>query len=144
MADVILRPIDDSDLDDRAAFDAHISMDRCSAAGAFDNQRSAHGDEPHHVVGQAIGDFYRDRRRDDLTLISFTGQGLKDDDGHLYLAMADTARDNLLFTALPACPGRRCWCSTAVTAGRSRPGGTRRPTPRCTPWNGSTAAAGPC
>jgi WD40 repeat protein len=58
--------------------------------------------EPHHVVGQAIGDFYRDRRRDDLTLLYFTGHGLKDDDGHLYLAMADTAGDNLLFTALSA------------------------------------------
>ncbi len=58
--------------------------------------------EPHHVVGQAIGDFYRDRRRDDLTLLYFTGHGLKDDDGRLYLAMADTARDNLLFTALSA------------------------------------------
>lgn len=58
--------------------------------------------EPHHVVGQAIGDFYRGRRRDDLTLLYFTGHGLKDDEGRLYLAMADTARDNLLFTALSA------------------------------------------
>ncbi len=58
--------------------------------------------EPHHVVGQAIGDFYRGRRRDDLTLLYFTGHGLKDDDGRLYLAMTNTLRDNLLFTGLPA------------------------------------------
>ncbi|MFD8492644.1 caspase family protein [Amycolatopsis sp. NPDC059657] len=58
--------------------------------------------EPHHRVGQAIGDFYRDRRRDDLTLLYFTGHGLKDDDGRLYLAMTNTLRDNLLFTGLPA------------------------------------------
>jgi hypothetical protein len=58
--------------------------------------------EPHHRVGQAIGEFYRDRRRDDLTLLYFTGHGLKDDDGRLYLAMTDTLRDNLLFTGLAA------------------------------------------
>ncbi|MET8082094.1 caspase family protein [Streptomyces sp. NPDC005303] len=58
--------------------------------------------EPHHRVGEAIGDFYRDRRRDDLTLLYFTGHGLKDDDGQLYLAMSNTRRDSLLFTALPA------------------------------------------
>jgi hypothetical protein len=58
--------------------------------------------EPHHRVGEAIGDFYRDRRRDDLTLLYFTGHGLKDDDGRLYLAMSDTLRDNLLFTSLSA------------------------------------------
>lgn len=58
--------------------------------------------EPHYRVGEAIGDFYRDRRRDDLTLLYFTGHGLKDDDGRLYLAMTNTRRDSLLFTSLPA------------------------------------------
>jgi len=56
--------------------------------------------EPQHVVGRAIGEFYRDRRRDDLTLLYFTGHGVKDDDGRLYLAMRDTKRDSLLFTGL--------------------------------------------
>lgn len=55
--------------------------------------------EPNHVVGRAIGEFYRNRRRDDLTFLYFTGHGLKDDDGDLYLAMTDTNRDNLLYTA---------------------------------------------
>ncbi|MFI9811941.1 caspase, EACC1-associated type [Saccharothrix variisporea] len=58
--------------------------------------------EPLHRVGAAIGEFYRDRRRDDLTLLYFTGHGLKDDEGRLYLAMTNTHRDNLLFTGLPA------------------------------------------
>lgn len=58
--------------------------------------------EPHHVVGRAIGEFYRNRRRDDLTFLYFTGHGLKDEDGRLYLAMTDTVRDDLLFTALSA------------------------------------------
>ncbi|MFE5819971.1 caspase family protein [Streptomyces sp. NPDC056479] len=58
--------------------------------------------EPHHRVGEAIGDLYRDRRRDDLTLLYFTGHGLKDDDGRLYLATTNTRRGSLLFTSLPA------------------------------------------
>jgi YVTN family beta-propeller protein len=58
--------------------------------------------EPHHKVGEAIGEFYHDCRRDDLTLLYFTGHGLKDDDGRLYLAMTNTKRDSLLFTSLPA------------------------------------------
>lgn len=58
--------------------------------------------EPHYRVGEAIGDFYRDRRRDDLALLYFTGHGLKDDNGQLYLAMANTRRETLLFTSLPA------------------------------------------
>jgi len=53
-------------------------------------------------VGRAIGEFYRNRRRDDLTLLYFTGHGVKDDNGRLYLAMTDTERDSLLFTALSA------------------------------------------
>ncbi|UBU19201.1 caspase family protein [Nonomuraea gerenzanensis] len=58
--------------------------------------------EPHYRVGEAIGDFYRDQLRDDLTLLYFTGHGLKDDDGRLYLAMTNTHRDSLLFTGLAA------------------------------------------
>jgi hypothetical protein len=56
--------------------------------------------KPNAAVGKAIGDFYRDCRRDDLTLLYFTGHGLKDDYGQLYLAMTDTARDNLQFTGV--------------------------------------------
>ncbi|MET8975657.1 caspase family protein [Streptomyces sp. NPDC004539] len=58
--------------------------------------------EPYHRVGSAISDLYRDRRRDDLTLLYFTGHGLKDDHGRLYLATTDTRHDSLLFTALSA------------------------------------------
>jgi Caspase domain len=58
--------------------------------------------EPHHRVGEAIADLYLNRRREDLTLLYFTGHGLKDDDGRLYLAMANTRRESLLFTALSA------------------------------------------
>ncbi|MEU6201382.1 caspase family protein [Streptomyces sp. NPDC047061] len=95
--------------------------------------------EPHHLVGEAIGDFYRDRRRDDLALLYFTGHGLKDDDGRLYLAMTNTRRDSLLFTALSAeqidqamsgCMSRQkvlildCCYSGAFPAGRLAKGDT--------------------
>ncbi|MEU5262555.1 caspase family protein [Amycolatopsis sp. NPDC021455] len=96
-------------------------------------------DRPHHVVGEAIGEFYRGRRRDELTLLYFTGHGLKDDDGSLYLAMANTRRDSLMFTALAAelvdramagCPSRQkvlvldCCYSGAFPAGKLAKGGT--------------------
>lgn len=58
--------------------------------------------EPHYRVGAAIGEFYRNCRRDDLTLLYFTGHGLKDEEGRLYLAMCNTRRDSLLFTAVAA------------------------------------------
>lgn len=58
--------------------------------------------EPHYTIGKEIGKFYRDRRHDDLTLLYFTGHGVKDEGGQLYLAMTDTDRENLQFTGLQA------------------------------------------
>ncbi|MCZ4101947.1 caspase, EACC1-associated type [Streptomyces sp. H39-C1] len=89
--------------------------------------------EPHHRVGVAIGEFFRDRSHDDLTLLYFTGHGLKDEEGRLHLATADTRRTNLMFTslsaeqidrAMSACMSRRqvlildCCYSGAFPAGR--------------------------
>jgi hypothetical protein len=58
--------------------------------------------QPHYVVGEAIADFYADCHRDDLTLLYFSGHGLKDDEGRLHLAMTNTRREALLFTAISA------------------------------------------
>ncbi|MDQ0909587.1 YVTN family beta-propeller protein [Streptomyces canus] len=58
--------------------------------------------EPHYRVGEAVGDLFDSRRSDDLVLLYFTGHGLKDEDGRLYLAMRNTRRGSLLFTSLPA------------------------------------------
>ncbi|MEU4234993.1 caspase family protein [Nonomuraea sp. NPDC026600] len=89
--------------------------------------------EPNHRVGEAMTDFYRDRRGNDLTLLYFTGRGLKDDDGRLHLAMRNTRRDSLIFTAISGeqidyamerCASRRkvlildCCYSGAYPAGR--------------------------
>ena len=39
--------------------------------------------EPHHVVGEAIGNFYDGLRRDDLAMLYISGHGVKDDRGRL-------------------------------------------------------------
>lgn len=56
----------------------------------------------HYEVGEAIADFYAGAHRDDLTLLYFTGHGVKDDEGRLYLAMTNTRREALMFTAISA------------------------------------------
>ncbi|WP_350274850.1 caspase family protein [Kribbella sp. HUAS MG21] len=58
--------------------------------------------KPTHEVGKAIADFFAAGERDDLMLLYFSGHGLKDDNGRLYLAMKNTVRDSLRFTALSA------------------------------------------
>ncbi|MFI6044592.1 caspase family protein [Nocardia sp. NPDC051321] len=58
--------------------------------------------EPHYRVGDAVGDFYSGARRDDLTLLYFSGHGLKDEGGKLYLATTNTRPLSPLFTSLPA------------------------------------------
>jgi hypothetical protein len=58
--------------------------------------------EPHRTVGEAIGEFYTKARPNDLTLLYFSGHGLKDDSGKLYLAMKDTRLHNKLFTSVTA------------------------------------------
>src|SRR3954451_7211738 len=90
--------------------------------------------QPHYVVGEAIADFYGDAAREDLTLLYFTGHGVKDDEGRLYLAMSNTRREALMFTAISAAQlndamdastSRRkvlildCCCSGAFPAGRT-------------------------
>jgi YVTN family beta-propeller protein len=52
-------------------------------------------------VGRAIARFYASSERDDLTLFYFSGHGLKDENGRLYLAMKDTEHDSPRFTGLP-------------------------------------------
>src|SRR5215213_7136153 len=90
--------------------------------------------QPHYAVGEAIADFYARGRGEDLTVVYFTGHGLKDDEGRLYLAMTNTRREALLWTAISgaqlndamdASPSRRkvlildCCYSGAFPPGRS-------------------------
>jgi hypothetical protein len=58
--------------------------------------------QPHYVVTKAMNDFYQSRGRDDLSVLYFTGHGLKDEDGNLYLATSDSWRNSLRVTSVPA------------------------------------------
>ena len=51
-------------------------------------------------VRKAVARFYDRRRRDDLLLLYFSGHGVKDEQGHLYLALRDSESALLAGTAI--------------------------------------------
>ena len=51
-------------------------------------------------VRKAVARFYDQRQRDDLLLLYFSGHGVKDEQGHLYLALRDTESGLLAGTAM--------------------------------------------
>jgi hypothetical protein len=53
-------------------------------------------------VRKAIALFYERRQREDLLLLYFSGHGVKDEQGHLYLALRDTETGLLAGTAIEA------------------------------------------
>ena len=58
--------------------------------------------EPDHVVRRKLSEFFADRARDDLLLLHISGHGLKDEDGTLYFANANTSVEHLEATAIPS------------------------------------------
>ncbi len=70
---------------------------------------------PSHEVRREIEAFFTGRKRNDLLLLYFSGHGVKDDDGRLYLATTDTERGLLRATAVPA-----TFVNETMTASRSR------------------------
>ena len=58
--------------------------------------------EPEHVVRRRLAMFFQNRGLDDLLLLHLSCHGLKDEDGHLYFATADTEVGHLDATAIPA------------------------------------------
>jgi hypothetical protein len=69
--------------------------------GGFDDVKQL-VDRPSHEVRREIEAFFAKRKRDDLVLLYFSGHGIKDDDGQLYLATVDTQRGLYRSTAVPA------------------------------------------
>ena len=51
---------------------------------------------------QAIQQLYRQRAKDDLVLLYFSGHGITDDNNHLYFATRLTSKDGFEATAVPA------------------------------------------
>ena len=64
--------------------------------------------EPAHEVNLAVEEFFADRRPDDLLLVHFSCHGVKDEDGELYFAMANTLLRRL---------GRPRWRPSSSTGG---------------------------
>ena len=58
--------------------------------------------KPAHEVNLAVEEFFADRQPDDLLLLHFSCHGVKDEDGDLYFAMADTLLRRLAATAVAA------------------------------------------
>lgn len=61
----------------------------------------------HQAVAKAINRLYQRRKKDDLLLLYYSGHGIKDDYGDLYLAVRDTETDLLSATAIEAAFIRR-------------------------------------
>ena len=59
--------------------------------GAFETTHLIN--KPHFVVRQGIEDFVEDSLPSDLLLVYFSGHGVKDESGNLFLAATDTRRD---------------------------------------------------
>ena len=87
---------------------------------------------PQAEVREAVGAFFKGKKKDDLLLFYFSGHGELDEDGDLYLALGSTEKSNLMGTALEAsmvenafrkCGAKRqviildCCYSGAVAAG---------------------------
>jgi peptide/nickel transport system substrate-binding protein len=71
------------------------------AIGHFDEVMSLIN-EPAPVVRRAVARFFARRNRSDLLLLYFSGHGVLDDQGLLYLAVKDTERDLLRATGIAA------------------------------------------
>ncbi|HVN54507.1 MAG TPA: caspase family protein [Anaerolineaceae bacterium] len=74
---------------------------RSSEVGSFD-EVTALVNQPGAVVRRAISEFFAGRGRDDLLVLYFSGHGICDDRGQLFLAVKDTEPNLLRGTAIPA------------------------------------------
>src|SRR5215216_6725387 len=66
---------------------------------AFDNVQILL-DEPESVVSEAIEEFFEGKKSDDLLLLYFSGHGVRDERGALYLAVKNTNHHRLRSTAI--------------------------------------------
>jgi ABC-type transport system substrate-binding protein len=67
--------------------------------GAFD-EVSILLNEPEYVVREAIDDFFNNKKPDDLLVLYFSGHGVRDELGALYLAVKNTIRTKLRATGI--------------------------------------------
>ncbi len=69
--------------------------------GGFDRV-DALENQPFAAVRRSIASFFNNNKRDDLLMLYFSGHGVLDDNGQLYLAVQDTERELLSATSIEA------------------------------------------
>jgi uncharacterized caspase-like protein len=69
--------------------------------GGFDRVESLIN-QPATTIRRAVAGFFVGQERDDLLLLYFSGHGIRDDRGQLFLAVKDTEHNLLRGTAIPA------------------------------------------
>lgn len=74
---------------------------RSAEIGGFDEVKTL-VNEPFAAIYPEIAHFFAAKKRDDLLLLYFSGHGVLDDQGRLFLALKNTRRELLRGTAIPA------------------------------------------
>ncbi len=74
---------------------------RDPSIGGFDEVQELIN-QPEAVVSRAISTFFAQKKPDDLLMLYFSGHGVLDPQGRLFLAVKDTQRNLLNATAIPA------------------------------------------
>jgi uncharacterized caspase-like protein len=59
-------------------------------------------DKTHHIIENAIEKFFKDKLREDMLLLYFSGHGIKSQNGQLFLAAQNTSSDLLRSTGVAA------------------------------------------
>ncbi len=81
--------------------EAFAAILKAADLAAFDDVTTIiNGPEP--IARRSIAKFFSGRQPDDLLLLYFSGHGVRDDQGRLYLAMTDTDSSMLDGTAVPS------------------------------------------
>ena len=78
---------------------ALVEVLRDPAIGGFDSVEGVVNEGFARTL-RAIAGFFEKRKRDDLLLLYFSGHGIRDEYGHLHLAVRDTERELLAATAV--------------------------------------------
>jgi hypothetical protein len=74
---------------------------RAPDIGGFDEVKTLVNDSDANVR-LSLEDFFADKKPDDLLVVYFSGHGVRDEQGMLYLAVNDTRANRLRATAIPA------------------------------------------
>src|SRR5574341_91922 len=69
--------------------------------GGFDDVKEM-VNQPYVVVSKEISKFFNDKKREDMLLMYFSGHGVQDSNGRLYLTVKDSEKDYLDITSIPA------------------------------------------